>query len=336
MTLESVFKLDRSKFDGSSIPPQTLSFNERLMDSTAKNPNLFFDVDAARFRQMIHEGQTSIPKPVLLARAETFHIPSRDDNRHISCRILRPQSGVAINGVFMHLHLGGWVIGDEKCQDPVLQKIADANNLLCLSVGYRRASEDPFPAAPNDCFDVAEWLVDNAKSTFGADLAFVGGESAGAHLSVLVAVHLLRSPTYAGFKLRGLLLHFGVYDLSGLPQFYNFNPSRPLLIEREGMQAQISAFCPGLSANELKNPGISPLYADLGGLELPPALFTVGTQDLLLDDTLFMGLKWLTAGGEAIVKVYPGASHAYLGFPEHLYPGTRDVFEDIRLFCAAK
>jgi alpha/beta hydrolase fold len=41
-----------------------------------------------------------------------------------------------------------------------------------------------FPAGPNDCFDAAEWLVENAKSTFGAELAFIGGESAGGHLSI--------------------------------------------------------------------------------------------------------------------------------------------------------
>ena len=43
-----------------------------------------------------------------------------------------------------------------------------------------------------------------------------------------------------------------------------------------------------------RDPDISPLYADLKGL--PPALFSVGTQDLLLDDTLFMAARWAAAG----------------------------------------
>jgi acetyl esterase/lipase len=84
----------------------------------------------------------------------------------------------------MHMHIGGWAIGSEDGQDVVLKKIADNSSLLVISIGYRLAPEDSFPAGPNDCFDTAEWLVENAKSTFGAELAFIGGESAGGHLSI--------------------------------------------------------------------------------------------------------------------------------------------------------
>ena len=64
----------------------------------------------------------------------------------------------------------------------VLKQLADNTSLLVISVGYRLAPEAPFPAAPNDCFDAAEWLVENAKTKLGVEFAFIGGESAGAHL----------------------------------------------------------------------------------------------------------------------------------------------------------
>jgi len=240
----------------------------------------------------------------------------------------------------MHLHLGGWILCDERSQDPVLAKIAASSSLLCISIGYRLAPEHPFPAGPEDCFDAAEWLVENAVPTFSAELAFIGGESAGAHLSILTALHLKRSETHSAFNLKGLLLHFGVYDLSGLPQLFNFNPSRPLLIDKANVEPQLAAFCPNFSASQLKDPTISPLYANLTGpglgAGLPPALFTVGTQDPLLDDTVFMGVKWMMAGAEAVVKVYPGASHSYLAFPEAAYPATREVFADIKDFVDGK
>lgn len=47
---------------------------------------------------------------------------------------------------------------------------------MVVSVGYRLAPENPFPKGPEDCYDVAEWLIDNAKGKFGVDLQFVGGE----------------------------------------------------------------------------------------------------------------------------------------------------------------
>jgi acetyl esterase/lipase len=285
---------------------------------------------------MINAGQTAIPPPTLLDNAERFSIPSRDTGRAIPCRILKPEPGVALKGVMMHIHMGGWAIGSEDGQDLVLKKIADNSSILVISIGYRLAPEDPFPAGPNDCFDAAEWLVENAKSTFGAEFAFMGGESAGGHLSVLTALHLLRSAKYSSFKLKGLLLHYGCYDLSCAPSVYNFKPSRALLIDPTTIKTHRADFCPGMSTGDLKDPNVSPLYADLAGLQLPPALFTVGTYDALLDDTIFMGSKWMMAGAETAVKVYPGASHAYLPFPEDQYPASKQVFRDVKQFVAAK
>jgi acetyl esterase/lipase len=60
-------------------------------------------------------------------------------------------------------------------------------------------------------------------------------------------------------------------------------------------------------------PDVSPLYAELRAM--PPALFTVGTLDPLLDDTLFMAARWSAAGNAADLAVYPGGVHAFNAFP---------------------
>ena len=61
-------------------------------------------------------------------------------------------------------------------QDPLLEAYAENFKLTVVSVGYRLAPEDPFPAGPNDCYDVGEWLVDRAQSEFRAPLVAAGGE----------------------------------------------------------------------------------------------------------------------------------------------------------------
>jgi acetyl esterase len=64
------------------------------------------------------------------------------------------------------------------------------------------------------------------------------------------------------------------------------------------------------------DPDISPLYADLS--PMPPAFFTVGTLDPLMDDTLFMHARWLAAGNHAELAVYPGGIHVFNFFPIQL------------------
>ena len=62
-----------------------------------------------------------------------------------------------------------------------------------------------------------------------------------------------------------------------------------------------------------QEPDVSPLYANLSGM--PPALFSVGTRDLLLDDSLFMAPRWLAAGNVAELAIYPGACHGFVSVP---------------------
>ena len=286
-------------------------------------------------------GETPLPKATYLDSAEDFSIPSRHPSRSIPCRILRPQNGKAIKAVFMHIHGGGWVLQDEKSQDPALQDIANGTGVLCLSVGYRLAPEDPFPAGPEDCYDAAEWLIDNAESNFGATLGFVGGESAGGHLSMLVALHLLQhsNQKYSSFRFKGLLLHFGCYSVIWMPQVYNFQPPEVLVLDRDLMEHYIGVFLPKKTDEEKRHPSISPLFADLEPLrgKLPPALFTCGTADCLLDDTMFMSTKWLMTGAEAAVKIVPGGPHGYIMFPRSMKgSGAAEGMEAVEQFMVSK
>jgi acetyl esterase/lipase len=69
-------------------------------------------------------------------------------------------------------------------------------------------------------------------------------------------------------------------------------------------------------ADMLRDPDISPLCADL--THMPPALFSVGTFDPLFDDSLFMSLRWITAGNKGELAIYPGGIHAFNAFPIEL------------------
>ena len=70
-------------------------------------------VGAEKYRQMRKNGETPFPKSVVLESGRSFSIPSRDAGRKIPCRVLQPEQGEPVRGVFMHIHGGGWVLMGE-------------------------------------------------------------------------------------------------------------------------------------------------------------------------------------------------------------------------------
>jgi acetyl esterase/lipase len=147
-------------------------------------------------------------------------------------------------------------------------------------------------------------------SEFGGTALTIGGESAGAHLSVVTILRL--RDRHGRMPFHGANLMFGAYDLRLTPSARAFGNER-LVLRTVDVEQFSAAFLPGLSDEEKCRPDVSPLFGDLTGL--CPALFTVGTRDGLLDDSLFMHARWVAAGNRGALDIYPGAAHGFSIFP---------------------
>jgi len=222
----------------------------------------------------------------------------------IGVRVIAPDEP---RGVYLHFHGGGWALGAAHHQDVPNQRIAQATGLAVVSVDYRLAPEDPYPAGPDDCEAAALWLVEHAQREFGTKRLVIGGESAGAHLSVATLLRLRDRHGLAPFAAANLL--FGAYDLSLTPSARRWG-ERNVVLSTPIIEWCIQHFVPEPLR---RHPDVSPLYADLAGL--PPALLTVGTDDPLLDDSLFLHARWLAAGNQARLSVWPGGIHGFNAFP---------------------
>jgi acetyl esterase/lipase len=323
--MPSPLTIDPALFDPAAVSEETKALDVVLHQNTVNTPK-WWEIGVQEFRRRRLAGETPRPAPVLIPTGEHFSIPSREEGRHFPSRLFRPQNGKAVRGVFMHIHGGGWVIGDEISQEERLQDMANDHGLVCISVGYRLAPEHPYPAGIEDGHDAVEWLVLNSQEKFQAPLAFIGGESAGAHLSMLCVLHLLnhKEDKFSSFKFKGLLLHFGCYDISWTPSATNMDKTYPgLTLDPEMMFHFRKAFLGDMPLEDMRKPELSPLYANLFPLwgKLPSALFTCGTMDCLIDDTLFMSAKWTAAGGDTVLEIVPGAQHGYIGAPRST-PGS--------------
>lgn len=222
----------------------------------------------------------------------------------IPIRVLIPEN---VDGVYLHLHGGGMTLGSAAAMDKRNWPLAQACGVAVVSVDYRLAPEHPFPAGPDDAEAAALWLLDNAHAEFGTDKLLIGGESAGAYLSVLTLLRVRdRLGTLPDF--RGMDLCYGAYDLGGTPSAAPQNFLAPTDIPyATGEDTNRRHYLPGKSIEECRDPAISPLWAQLHGL--PPALLTVGTKDWLLDDSTFLAARLAAAGCPVELAVYPDAPH---------------------------
>jgi acetyl esterase/lipase len=85
------------------------------------------------------------------------------------------------------------------------------------------------------------------------------------------------------------------------------------MLTPEGIETFCDCYLPELSDDERRAPEISPAFADLH--DLPPALFSVGSADHLLDDTLMMSARYAAAGNEVELFVAPDMPHGFQAFP---------------------
>lgn len=296
--------IDPGAFRKDSGDPELLALNDEIVKLQKSKPGLW-SMPVEEVRRLRKEGKGVFPAAPRDPDAETLsHFGSAGQRTDV--RLFRPSEGLA-RGTFLHIHGGGWVFGGSEEADPRLREFANRTGLAVVSVEYRLAPEHPFPAARDDCVDIAVAIANGNLGDLPREFLAIGGESAGAHLAVLTLIRLRDEYAMMPFKAANLVA--GCYDLSLTPSVRHATGDR-LVLDADDVKEFVLRFVP--DSYSLKDPAVSPLYADLSGL--PPALFSCGTADLLLDDTLFMAARWIAAGNEAELSLTNGGCHVFQAF----------------------
>ncbi|HZP30889.1 MAG TPA: alpha/beta hydrolase [Acidimicrobiia bacterium] len=281
------------------------------------------DIETIRRMEGDPEGPFAafVGSAVLPVEERTVPGPAGD----IPIRVACPDT---IDAVYVDIHGGAWIIGSAAMMDPENTRLAAACNVATVSIEYRLAPEHPWPAGADDCEAVVAWLLEHAAAEFGTDRLLIGGASAGATLSAITLLRV-RDRLDAIERFAGANLVFGAYDISRTPSQRRREDT--LIIDAETIRQVVPWVFQGVDAEGLRDPGISALYADLH--DLPPALFTVGTDDPLLDDTLFMAARWEAAGNDAELIVCPESPHGFTMFPTAMARAVNDRIHDFVRRC---
>ena len=314
--------IDHAIFDPATIDAETKALNAEIRADQAAQPDPW-SMPIAEARALRARGSKAFPRLPRSARAETRVLDG--PGGPLALRVIRPQ-GRKARGAYLHIHSGGWIFGGADAQDPLLERIADRCGFVCLSVEYRLAPEHPYPAALKDCEAAALWLAGPGKAEYEINALTIGGESVGAHLAVMTLLRL-RDHHALPRGFRGANLNAGFYDLGLTPSVRQWGEDRLVNNTRDLTRFADDYVRDGI---DRRRPDVSPLYADLRGL--PPALFTVGTADALLDDTLYMSARWAAAGNGGHTAVYPGGCHVFVRHPG---PITEAALELMDRFLSA-
>ena len=224
----------------------------------------------------------------------------------LALRIYRP--AVADPGVLVYLHGGGWVIGSLEAADAGCRRLANATACAVVSVDYRLAPEDKYPAALEDAYAALAWTHAHAGELGVDDRRLViGGSSAGGNLAAAACL-LARARGGPPMAMQVLLVAAlwmakdQTESMRAFAQGYGLDAATMEWFARHYIRTEADA----------SDPLVSPYLApDLRGL--PAALIVTGEFDCLRDDGELYGKRLRDSGVEATVIRYAGMIHGFLG-----------------------
>lgn len=278
----------------------------------------------------IFNGTKSVPTAEAAMGIENTTIPGGSGNE-IPVRIYRPAGQKGESPLLLYFHGGGFFGGSPDVIEELMKVIVENEAIPVVSVDYRLAPENPYPAGHEDCYESLKWVYENAQK-LGVDKQkiVISGDSAGGNLAQYCS---LRDKEEKLHMVRGQMLLYPTVNMGGLQDEYStwsldrydMNPKQKNVIEMQvgamaSSQNMLGALL-GVSEEMVHSPYLSPYGSDLSGM--PPTMITVGEFDGLKVECLAFAVRLNQAGVKTRTILYRGMGHAY-GDNVGVYPQSED------------
>jgi acetyl esterase len=242
------------------------------------------------------------PKPPI-AVVEDVAVPM--DPLPVPVRFYRPEAGTRKLPVIVFYHGGGWMLGSLDSYDTSCRRLALKCGCAVLSVGYRLAPEDPFPAAIDDAYGATVWCARNEERLgIDAESIVVCGDSAGGNLAAAVAQ---MSHDSHDFRVALQILIYPAVDLSRETASYERNASGYMLTAAS-LRWLRDAYV--VDPKDRTDTRASPMLREnLGGL--PRALIISAEFDPLVDENAAYAQLLQSAGVHTRYVCFPGMIHPF-------------------------
>ncbi len=219
------------------------------------------------------------------------------------------------DSVLIYLHGGGYVLGTTEMYHDMAARLASGGEVKVLSVDYRLAPENKYPAALEDSIKVYKWLLSQNYKYYNIMIA---GDSAGGGLA-LATLLKIRS---LGLKMPAAAVCISPWtDLAMTGKTIKTNSVIDPVLNYDLLK-YFADCCVGEEGDRC-DPFISPFYADLSGL--PPLLIMVGECEILLDDAMRFSNKAEFFGVESTFVVAKEMTHSWPFFASIIPEGQQAI-----------
>lgn len=286
-----------------------------VMQNDMADPDIRRFVDTIDAAYAEHGAPAGASMAVRRAVAERVRQPWREggpimvesrelDMGGVRLRLHRPVADAKLP-VMLYIHGGGWTLFSIDTHDRMMREYAARAGIAVLGIDYSLSPESKFPVALEECAAALEWIAAQAESlNLDRDRMLIGGDSAGANLSV--ATCLLQRQRGRALP-AAMLLNYGAFAPERTPSYARFGAG-DYSLEADEMDAFWANYVD--SAEQLADPLVAPLHADLAGL--PPAFLAIAECDILADCNDAFAGKLEAAGVATRAVTYQGATHSFL------------------------
>jgi len=212
--------------------------------------------------------------------------------------------------VMVFYHGGGFVIGDIDSHEPYCAEAARQLDMPVISIDYRLAPENPFPAAPEDCEAATRWIADNIPCTG----LILSGDSAGGNLTVVTAMALRDAPASKPV-IAQYAISPPVAEHEPWPSYEAFKQG--YLLTEDSMNFFMSSYAGDGSWR------VAPLHRDLAGM--PPAVVITAGLDPLRDQGRAYAARLIEAGVRTTYLEAAGNIHGFICLRKGIPSSHQDI-----------
>jgi len=237
-----------------------------------------------------------------------------------------PPASRYLNKVVLYLHGGGYVTGSYHSHSGLIGKLALQLGMPVVAVNYRLAPENPYPAALDDAIAAYKWLIE--KERYRPQDIIIAGDSAGGGLALATLLKIRDTPKLES-PLAAIVLSPWT-DLSVEGESARTEPERDPLLTVPYAKKWGKWYA---GDKGVEHPYVSPANADLH--DLPPILIHVGTEEILLSDSVNFSMKAVYTNTEVQLEIFDDMPHVFHFFWQYL-PEAREAMQKIVAFVDEK